>query len=99
MNLNNFRKSLFWDVDQNALELKENAQFIVGRVLDFWNIKEYLAIKKIYGLDRIKDLARHHVFSDKKSLNFWSIILKIPLKDLKCTKNSSRQTPSAFLRR
>lgn len=57
MDLNNFRKSLFWDVDQNALELKENAQFIVGRVLDFGNIKEYLALKKIYGLDRIKNLA------------------------------------------
>lgn len=70
MDLNNFRKILFWDVDQDALELKENAQFIVGRVLDFGNIKEYLAIKKIYGLDKIKDLAHNHVFSDKKVLIF-----------------------------
>ncbi len=93
------RKSLFWDVDPNKLDSKKNAQFIIGRVLDFGNLKEWKAIKEFYGLKRIRKVAREHIFSDVRNIHFWAIILNIPLKDLKCTRNPSLKIPNAFLKR
>ncbi len=97
--IDNLRKTLFWDVDPDKLDLEKNAQFIIGRVLDFGGIEDWKAIKNFYGLKKIKEAALGHVFSDRRSPNFWSIILKIPLKDLKCTRNPSLKIPCAFLRR
>ena len=93
------RKSLFWDVDYKKLNYQKDANFIIGRVLDFGNLKEYKEILKFYGLSKIKKVAKRHIFSDIKSANFWSLILKIPFNKLKCTRKSSLKTPKAFLKR
>jgi len=93
------RKTLFWDVDFKKMNRQEDADFIIGRVLDLGNLKEWQAIKNFYGLSKIKEVARKHTFSDPKSTNFWSIILKIPFKEIKCIKNPFLKTPRAFLKR
>lgn len=93
------KKTLFWDVDTEKLDLEKNAQFIIGRVLDFGDLDEWKAIKEFYGLKKIREAARKHVFSDFRSPNFWALILKIPINDLKCTRNPSLNLPNAFLRR
>ena len=92
------RPTLFWDVNTDNLDPEKNAQFIIGRVLDFGNLKEWQTIRDYYGWSEIKKTAKNHVFSSRRSANFWSIILKIPLKELKCTRRPSLQTPKAFLR-
>lgn len=92
------RPTLFWDVNIDNLDPEKNAQFIVGRVLDFGNLKEWQMIKEYYGRSEIKKMAKNHVFFNQRNANFWSIILKIPLKELKCTRRPSLQTPKAFLR-
>jgi len=92
------RKTLFWDIDPATLDFKKNAQFIIGRVLDFGNLDEWRAIRDYYGLKRIKEAARKHIFSDFRSPNFWALILKILPKDLKCTRNPSLKIPNAFLK-
>lgn len=93
------RESLFWDVDYKKLDYKKDANFIIGRVLDFGNLEEYKEILKFYGLSKIKKVAQNHIFSDTKSANFWSLILKIPLNKLKCTRKPLLKVPNAFLRR
>ena len=93
------RKSLFWEVNLEDLDYQRDVEFIIGRVLDLGNLKEWRAIKNFYGLDKIKKVARKHVFSDPKSANFWSIIVHIPLEKIKCTRNPSLKTPKAFLKR
>lgn len=97
--LTNLRESLFWDVDFKKLDLQKDAQFIIGRVLDFGNLKEWKAIEKFYGLKKIKEVAQNHIFSDKRSANFWAMVLGISLANLKCTRKLSTKTPNAFLKR
>ncbi len=93
------RRTLFWDVNVEKLDFEKNARFIIGRVLDFGNLDEWKKIRDFYGLARIKKEAKRHVFSDRRSANFWALILNIPLNELKCTKRPSLKTPKAFLKR
>jgi len=97
--LPHLRKSLFWDVNPDKLDPQKNARFIIGRVLDFGNLKEWKVIKEFYGLSKIKEVARKHIFSSARDVHFWSTILNIPLKDLKCTRKPSLKIPNAFLNR
>lgn len=92
----NFRPSLFWDVEIQKLDYGEKSEFIIGRVLDFGNLEEWKMILDFYGLSKIKAVAREHIFSDIRSANFWSLILIIPFKNLRCTRNPSLKIPKAF---
>ena len=94
-----FRPTLFWDVGPEKLDMKKDVQFIIGRVLDFGNLKEWKAINDLYGLPKIRKTAENHIFLNSRSANFWSIILNIPLGRLKCTRRPSLKTPKAFLTR
>ncbi len=95
----NLRSSLFWDVDEQKIDTEKSVNFIIGRVLDYGNTGEWRAIRSFYGEEKIKETVRKHTFSSSRSANLWANIFKIPLKDLKCTKNPSLKTPNAFFRR
>jgi len=93
------RQTLFWDVNPENLDFEKNAQFIIGRVLDFGTLDEWKKIRGIYGLEKIREAARRHIFSDFRSIAFWAIILHLPVQKLKCTRNPSLKVPNAFLMR
>ena len=95
---NSLRKTLFWDVDPKKLNFKKNASFIIGRVLDLGNLKEWKYVQRMYQKKTITNVAKNHVFSDPKSANFWGLILGIPNRKIKCTKNLSPHLPNAFLK-
>lgn len=97
--LNKLRKSLFWDIDLEDLDVEEDADFVIGRVLDYGNLKEWKEIKSFYGVTKIKKVTKSHLFSSPRSANFWAFILDINLKDIKRTKNPSLKIPRAFLTR
>jgi len=90
------RPSLFWEINSKKLDEQKDAEFIIGRVLDFGNLKEWKAIKDFYGFARIKKTVQRHIFSDPRSANFWAIIFGIDLKSLRCKKKFSLKTPRAF---
>ncbi|PIW97409.1 hypothetical protein COY65_00920 [Candidatus Jorgensenbacteria bacterium CG_4_10_14_0_8_um_filter_39_13] len=93
----NLRKSLFWDMDFQKLDKKKDAEFIIGRVLDFGNLKEWKETIDLYGFSKIREMAQKHIFTDSRSANFWSMMLHLPLKKLRCTRNPSLKIPKAFL--
>ncbi len=92
-------KDIFWDINYKDLDYQKDAYFIVKRVLNYGDEKDWREIKKVYGIPKIRELARETDFVDKKTLNFWSLILDIPINFFKCTKKFSNQKQSVFLRR
>ncbi|MFH1456528.1 MAG: hypothetical protein ABIF17_00230 [Patescibacteria group bacterium] len=92
-------KSLFWDVDFKNLDLNKNKQFIVGRVLLYGDIDDYKEIREFYGLQKLKNIAKKVKYLDRKSLNFWSFILKIPKNKFVCSQTSLKQKQDPFLNR
>ena len=79
-------KQLFWDTDFSQLDFEKNADFIIGRVLLFGDVKDYQAIKKYYGIEKIKKAAVESRNLNKKSLYFWSNIFNLPLDLFRCAK-------------
>ena len=97
--IGNFRSSLFWDVNPKKLDIEKNAEFIIGRVLDFGNLKEWRLAEQLYGKEKIAEVAKDHVFTDPRSANFWALILSIPVNQMKCTRIPSLKIPNTFLSR
>jgi hypothetical protein len=95
--LANFRDSLFWDTNPNLLSAEKDAQFIIGRVLDFGNLKEWRLTERLYGKEKIIKVAIDHIFTDPRSANFWALVLSIPANKIKCTRNPSLKIPNTFL--
>ncbi|MDF1497962.1 MAG: hypothetical protein P1P85_01210 [Patescibacteria group bacterium] len=91
-------KHLFWDVDFENLDYKENADFIIKRVLLFGDKKDYDILKKRYPYEKIKEAALKINYPDKKNANFWELIFNLSVNK-KCTKKSSIQKQSAFWNR
>lgn len=97
--LKQLNKALFWDVNFEGLDYKKNADFIIERVLSFGDEKDYRILQKIYGLEKIKKAAVKLDYSDKKTINFWSLIFDIPLHSFLCIKKLSMPKPNIFWKR
>lgn len=91
-----FSKSLFWDVDINKTDFKQQASFIVGRVLESGDLGDYKIIRGIYGEEMLKAVAREHKFNRARDVNFWSLIFGIAKENFLCTRKPSLQVPRAF---
>lgn len=92
-------KSIFWDVDVKNLDYKIDADFIIKRVLNYGDEKDFQKIKKIYSISKIKNAAKKINYINKKNINFWSIIFNIPQDIFKCSKRFSVQKQSTFSKR
>ena len=86
-------------MDFKRLDFDENADFIIERVLNYGDEKDYQVMKKFYSLKKIKEIAKKADYINKKNINFWSIVFDIPVNLFKCTKKFSNQKQSAFLKR
>ena len=87
-------KKLFWDADFNKMSLDDHADFIIKRILNFGDLKDFEVLKEIYGVEKIKSVACSTIFQNNKTLNFWSKILKI-----ECIQKQSKNIHSAFSKR
>jgi len=85
----NLRANLFWDVDFQKLDKKRDAEFIIGRVLDFGNLKEWKEINNLYNALTIKKVAQKHILTDPRSANFWSKILLLTMQKIQQCQNLS----------
>lgn len=90
-------KNLFWDIKPKDLDFEKNKEFIVGRVLLYGDIDDYKKIKKFYGLRNLKSIAKKVRYLDRKSLNFYSLIFKVPKEQFICSQTLSKQKQDPFL--
>lgn len=72
-------KATLWSYDTNKLDLDKDKQVIIRQVLNWGDEKAVKWLFKYYDRKIIKQIAQSIPLGnwDKKSLNFWSIILKI----------------------
>lgn len=86
-----FNKTLFWDIDPDALDIEKHSKFIIRRVLQYGSFDDWNSIKKIFGLNKIVSTAKMIKDLDKKTASFLSVIGNVPKKDFICytTKQST----------
>ena len=79
-----FSKHLFWDTDPNSLDMETNAAYIVQRVLEYGQLKDWYLLKEFYGLERIKEIAIHLRSLDPKALSYITAITNTPREQFRC---------------
>jgi len=77
MIMDKLNKTLFWDTEFEKLDYKKHADFIIKRVLQYGDKKDYRIIKDKYGIKKIKEIVQKVKHLDKKSTNFWKLIFDL----------------------
>lgn len=85
--INDFSKYLFWDVDLKTFDLEKHKIFLVGRVLELGQIRDWENIKTLYGLEQIKEISLNLRSLDAVTLSFVSTIFKINKSEFRCYKH------------
>lgn len=75
-------KSLFWDVNPDKLDWQKNKQLIIERTLLRGLTNEVDTIFSLYNLSDIREAILKSKSLDRKSANYFSIKLNIPLSSI-----------------
>ncbi|MFW5830974.1 MAG: DUF6922 domain-containing protein [Prolixibacteraceae bacterium] len=77
-------KAYFWDVDSRLLDDIKSKRLIIERVMKYGNLHEIGLIKRFYGEEDVKQTLFNLNYIDPKTLNFLSILFKVPKNKFKC---------------
>jgi hypothetical protein len=77
---------LFWDCDYTKIDFEKNYGFVVERVLERGSFDDWFAIKKYYGIEKIKQAALNARYLSRKVLAFCSTIFDTPQEEFRCYK-------------
>lgn len=77
---------LFWDVDTSTLDFEKSKEQIIYKVVEFGMMKDWLIIKKVYGLDTIKNISIQFRSLDAITLSFLSNLFQIDKSNFRCYK-------------
>ena len=91
-NTQTIKKSLFWDVDPESIDLIKHKRFILERVINYGSFDNLKELFRLYGYREIKNDVRKLKNLSNKSLNFVSFFFSIPKEQLTCyTKKLSNR--------
>ena len=83
-NIKELSNHLFWDVDIDTLDLKKHKSFIMERVFNYGQLKDFKLIFKLYESRDIQKEIIHLKNLSSKSLHFLSFYFSIPKEQFKC---------------
>jgi hypothetical protein len=70
-------QTLFWDANLNKIHIKQNARYIIERVLEFGDIDAVEWLQKVYPVQTIIDTLYVSRSLSKKSRNFWLLWFRV----------------------
>ena len=82
--INPFTPALFWDTDINTISEEDHAGFIIQRVCMLGTWQDWQLLKSQYGIEKIKEELLQARYLDKKTLNYFSLILNVPKEKFRC---------------
>ena len=68
------RRSLFWDVNPDNIDLEKNARYVIERVLEDGNDEEVREVWHKYGKHGIAIVARESKTLTPRSRTFWMLM-------------------------
>lgn len=79
-----FSHHLFWDMDQNLLNMETCPSQVIQRVLEYGNMDDWHLIRRYYGLERIVAETKKVRSLDPKALAFISCISNTLKEEYRC---------------
>ena len=85
-----FTDNLFWDTDVSKLDLNEYPDYVIQRVLEYGEMKDWRLLNRFYGLPKIVEVCKGLRTLDPVCLSFICAISHTPKEDYRCyrTKQS-----------
>ncbi len=84
----------FWDVNLETLDENKSKRLIIDRIATLGNLRELRVMINHYGKEEVVKTLCNINYLDKKTLNFFSLLFKIPKTEFKCyTRKSLTQQP------
>jgi hypothetical protein len=88
-----FSTNLFWDIDLSDLDMEKHAGYIVNRVLDYGQWRDWLLIRDYYGIEKIKEIALGLRSMFPKSLSFIATVTHTPENQFRCYELLQSKNP------
>ncbi len=77
-----FRPSLFWDADE--IDPVRHAPYIIGRILDYGDIKDVRRLMKMYAREDIIATVKARRSLLPRTGKYWAIKFNIPFSEVPC---------------
>lgn len=84
--INDLSAHLFWDVDVMAMDFEKSKEQVIYKVVEFGVMKDWLIIKKVYGLETIRKVSVQFRSLDVVTLSFLSYLFQIEKSNFRCYK-------------
>lgn len=91
-----FSDYIFWDVERDSIDFQAHAPFVIQRVLEYGQMRDWTALLDIYGLPKIVDVSKGLRTLDEKALSFISTVSRTSKSDFRCysiKQSSPRHLP------
>jgi len=69
------RKSLFWDVDPDTIDLDKHARYVIERVLDFGNDEEVRWMWNLYSRRQIREVLEDSRVLQPQTRALWNEVI------------------------
>lgn len=79
-----FSDYLFWDVTKDSIDLEKNAPYVVQRVLEYGQLKDWRLLVSRYGISRITSISKKLRTLDPRAVSFISVISSSPKTEFRC---------------
>lgn len=80
------RKSLFWDVNVESIDLQKHKLSVIERITQRGRLEEFKAMIKFYGKENVKNTLLNVRHLDKVTLAFCSCYFDVPETEFRCYK-------------
>jgi hypothetical protein len=92
-----FSPSLFWDCDPALIDVEVNRLFVIGRVLTRGRYTDWLALKELYGVDRLRHEVTQLRSLDPRTLAFCCVYFDLPKESFRCCTKTPSSSPEPSL--
>lgn len=85
--INDFSPHLFWDVDLSDFDFQQHKVHLIDKVLHYGLMEDWNLLKKVYGLETIKEVALNLRSIDAVTLSFLAAIFDIKITKFRCYRH------------
>ncbi len=87
-NIKEINPALIWEYNLVNFDYHAMRKQVVQRVIERGWPDDFQAIFNIYGMDNVIETIKEIKYLNKKDMNFVHIVFQIPLKQLRCYRES-----------
>ncbi len=87
-NIKEINPALLWEYNLVNFDYQAMRKQVVQRVIERGWPDDFQAIFNLYGMDNVVETIKEIKYLNKKDMNFVHIVFQIPLKQLRCYRES-----------